>query len=75
MSEALGVTRARDNGKSLVSAKSDLRLAEDGFRVEKFVVTQRIGITKSADEPLRYMIAGNRFVSGPRAYLSFRRSR
>ena len=66
MSDALGVTRARDNGKSLVSAKSDLRLADDGFRVGQVVVTKRIGITKSEEDPLRYLIAGNAFVSGPR---------
>lgn len=64
--EALGITRERDNGKSFVSVKSDLRLADDGFRVERVVVTKRIGITKSAEEPLRYVISGNPFVSGPR---------
>jgi DNA-3-methyladenine glycosylase len=65
MCEALGVTRVRDNGKSLVSAKSDLRLADDGFRVGRVVVTARIGITKSAEHRLRYLVGGNRFVSGP----------
>jgi DNA-3-methyladenine glycosylase len=64
MSEALGITRERDNGKSLVSAKSDLLLVDDGYRVPSAVVTPRIGITKSAEEPLRYVIAGNPFVSG-----------
>jgi DNA-3-methyladenine glycosylase len=64
MCEALGITRARDNGKSLVSPKSDLRLVDDGFRVGRVVVTQRIGITKSAEQPLRYVIGGNAFVSG-----------
>jgi DNA-3-methyladenine glycosylase len=64
MSKALGVTRVRDNGKSLVSAKSDLQLVKDGFRVGPVVVTQRIGITKSAEEQLRYFIRGNIFVSG-----------
>jgi 3-methyladenine DNA glycosylase Mpg len=29
-------------------------------------VTPRIGITRSADLPLRFLIAGNKFVSGPR---------
>ncbi len=63
--EALGITRQRDNGKSLVSAKSDLQLADDGYRVRRVVVTSRIGITKSAEHPLRYLVAGNSFVSGP----------
>ena len=66
LAEALGVTRARDNGKSLVSAQSDLRIADDGYRARRVVVTSRIGIVKSAERPLRYIIAGNQFVSGPR---------
>ena len=64
MSEALGITRERDNGTSLVSAKSDLQLVVDGCRVRRVLVTPRIGITKSAEHPLRYFIAGNLFVSG-----------
>jgi DNA-3-methyladenine glycosylase len=64
MCEALGITRVRDNGKTLVSSKSDLRLADDGFQVRRVLVTPRVGITKSAEQPLRYLIAGNGFVSG-----------
>jgi DNA-3-methyladenine glycosylase len=64
MSEALGITRDRDNGKNLVSAKSDLQLVDDGYRVRRVVVTPRIGIVKSAEYPLRYFIGGNSFVSG-----------
>jgi DNA-3-methyladenine glycosylase len=64
MAEALGITRERDNGKSLVSASSNLRIADDGYRVRRVVVTPRIGIVKSAERPLRYFIAGNPFVSG-----------
>ena len=63
LTEALAITRARDNGKSLVSPRSDLRIADDGYRVGRVVVGPRIGITKSADHPLRYRIAGNAFVS------------
>ena len=66
MSEALGITRERDNGKSLVSTRSDLRLVDDGYRVRRVTVTPRIGIVKSAERPLRYFIAGNPFVSGRR---------
>ena len=65
--DALGVTRQRDNEKSFVSAKSDLQLADDGYRVRRVLVTARVGITKSADHPLRYLIAGNPFVSGPKS--------
>ena len=63
LAEALGVTRPRDNGKDMVSSDSDLQVMDDGFHVEKVAVTPRIGITKSADLPLRYVIGGNRFVS------------
>jgi DNA-3-methyladenine glycosylase len=66
LAEAFGITRTRDNGKDLRSAKSDLFIADDGFRVARVIVTPRIGITKAARLPLRYVIAGNKFVSGPR---------
>lgn len=61
--EALGITRPRDNGKDMVSRRSDLRVMDDGFKVGEVGVTPRIGITKSAELPLRYVIAGNAFVS------------
>jgi DNA-3-methyladenine glycosylase len=64
LSEALEITRARDNGKSLVSPRSDLRIVDDGYRVRRATVTPRIGIVKSAEQPLRYLVAGNPFVSG-----------
>jgi len=66
LAEAFGITRFRDNGKDLTSARSDLFIADDGFRVRRVLVTPRIGITKAAALPLRYVIAGNPFVSGPR---------
>jgi len=66
MAEAFGVTRERDNDKSFVSGKSDLRIGDDGYRVRRAIVTPRIGIVKSAAMPLRYLVAGNRIVSGTR---------
>jgi DNA-3-methyladenine glycosylase len=65
--EAFEITRARDNGKDLLSPTSDLIVVDDGFRVKKVAVTERIGITKSAEMPLRYLIAGNAFVSRKQA--------
>ncbi len=62
--EAFGVTRERDNGKLFVSPRSDLQLGDDGHRVRAVTVTPRIGIVKSAEQPLRYFITGNSFVSG-----------
>jgi DNA-3-methyladenine glycosylase len=64
LAEAFGITRARDNGKDLTSARSDLFIADAGYRVGRVLTTPRIGITKAARLPLRYVIAGNDFVSG-----------
>jgi len=61
--EALGITRPRDNDKDMLSPASDLQVMSDGFRVQEVAVTQRIGITKAAELPLRYVIAGNMFLS------------
>ncbi|HXY15625.1 MAG TPA: DNA-3-methyladenine glycosylase [Terriglobales bacterium] len=65
LAEAFGITRERDNGKDLTSPDSDLFIAADGFPVAHVLTTPRIGITKAAALPLRYVIAGNPFVSGP----------
>lgn len=67
LAEAFGITRERDNGKNLTSSRSDLWLGDDGAPPPRVLVTKRIGITKAADLPLRYIVAGNAFVSGPRA--------
>lgn len=61
--EALGITRSRDNDKDMVSPRCDLQVMEDDYKAEKVAVTPRIGITKSAELPLRYVIAGNSFIS------------
>ncbi len=63
MAEAFGITRERDNGKDLTNPRSDLWIGDDGFLPRKIEVTKRIGITKAAGMPLRYIIAGNEFVS------------
>jgi DNA-3-methyladenine glycosylase len=70
LAEAFGITRARDNGKDLTDHKSDLFVAHDGFPAPKVHITKRIGITKAVDDPLRYIVAGSPFVSGPRNLLS-----
>jgi DNA-3-methyladenine glycosylase len=61
--EALGITRPRDNDKDMLSLKSDLQVMSDGFRVEEVTVTPRIGITKAAELPLRYIMSNSPFVS------------
>jgi len=64
MAEAFGITRTRDNGCDLTSPDSGLWIGEDGFRAKNIQTTPRIGITKAADLLLRYVLAGNVFVSG-----------
>jgi DNA-3-methyladenine glycosylase len=65
LAQALGVTRARDNNKNLCDFNSDLVVVDDGFPAPKVKVTVRLGITKAVHEPLRFVVAGNPFVSGP----------
>lgn len=66
LAEAFGISRERDNARDLTSARSGLFIADDGCTVQRILTTPRIGITKAAALPLRYLIAGNEFVSGPR---------
>jgi len=66
--EALQITRTRDNGKDMLSRRSDLMVIDDGYRAKKVSTTARIGITKSAEMPWRYLIEGNTFVSGKRMF-------
>jgi DNA-3-methyladenine glycosylase len=61
--QALGIDRPRDNAKDLLSRDSDLQLLDDGSRVKRVMAATRIGITKSADLPLRFYIEGSPFVS------------
>jgi DNA-3-methyladenine glycosylase len=66
MSQALGITCLRDNDKDLTSPASDLWFADDGYRPERITATPRVGITKAVEQPLRFVIAGNLFVSATR---------
>lgn len=64
LAEAFAITRQRDNGKDLTTTRSDLWIADDGFRPARVLRTRRIGITKAAGLPLRYILPENEFVSG-----------
>jgi DNA-3-methyladenine glycosylase len=64
LAAAFGITRERDNGKDLTSSRSDLYIADDGEPAPEVLITKRIGIKKAADMPLRYIVPGNKFVSG-----------
>jgi DNA-3-methyladenine glycosylase len=65
--EAFHITRPKDNDKDMTQPSSGLWIGDDGFCPAKIVTTTRVGITKSPEQPLRYYIAGNEFVSGPKA--------
>jgi DNA-3-methyladenine glycosylase len=66
LAQAFGITRARDNGCDLTSrrSRSGLWIGDANFRPGRVFVTPRIGITKAVERPLRYLLAGNPFVSG-----------
>ena len=64
LAEAFGITRSRDNGCDLTSSDSSLWIGDDGAPRERIRITPRIGINKAADQPLRYLLAGNAFISG-----------
>ena len=61
---AFGITRVRDNGCNLTTPSSQLRLADDGYRPQRILASPRIGIRKAANKRLRFLIAGNSYVSG-----------
>ena len=66
LTQAMAITRQAHNGMALTSARSELFLADDGWRPERIAVTPRINVTKAADQLLRFLIAGNPFVSAKR---------
>jgi len=60
---ALGITRAQ-NGADVTRGALVVREAAEQRRVP-IATTPRVGIRECADWPLRFIIRGNRFVSGP----------
>ena len=61
---AMGITR-RQNGADVTRGSLVVRHPTSASEIE-IEVTPRIGITQSADLPLRFVLAGNEFVSGRR---------
>jgi DNA-3-methyladenine glycosylase len=62
--QALGIVRETHNGIDVTNSRSGLHVEDDGFVPDAIDASPRIGISKAADRPLRFTIAGNRFVSG-----------
>jgi len=61
--QALGVTRTTHNGLDVTSRRSGLFVEDDGYGAAPIEASTRIGIRKAAERPLRFAIAGNRYVS------------
>jgi len=66
LAQAMAITRQAHNGMALTDAGSELFLADDGWRPARIAATPRINVTKAADRLLRFVIAGNQFVSAKR---------
>jgi DNA-3-methyladenine glycosylase len=64
---AMGITRSQ-NGADVTRGALTVREPTEKRAIE-IAVTPRIGITKCADWPLRFLIRGNRFVSRARPVL------
>jgi len=62
--QALGIVRETHNGIDVTRADSGLYVENDRHGPVDVAVSRRIGIRKAAERPLRFTIAGNRFVSG-----------
>jgi DNA-3-methyladenine glycosylase len=62
--QALGITRDMHNGVDVTDRHSGLHVEDDGFAPGEIAILPRVGIRKAADRPLRFALAGNRFVSG-----------
>ncbi len=64
--QALGLKRITHNGLDLLSAASPLQVRDDGCKVEEVLITRRIGIRHAVDLPLRFAVAANACISGPK---------
>ena len=62
LTQALGITR-KLNGSDLVTGPLEVRVLRNETPPD-IAVTTRIGITRCVDWPLRFLIRGNKFVSG-----------
>ena len=63
LTQALAIDLSLDG--TLYESGNALWLADDGFVPRDIGSSVRIGITRNADQPWRYFVRGNRWVSGP----------
>jgi DNA-3-methyladenine glycosylase len=66
LSQALDITRERDNGKDLCARNSDLYFADGASPAPSIIATPRINVTSAPLDEWRYVIASNPYVSGKR---------
>ena len=64
LTAALRIDRRHD-GLNLFTDEQ-LWIGSDGHRIKSIGESVRIGLTKAADERLRYFVSGSRYLSGPR---------
>lgn len=54
--QAMGITRAGQNGADVTDRDSDLQIWDDGYEPGRVRVTPRIGISKAVERPHRYLL-------------------
>jgi DNA-3-methyladenine glycosylase len=55
--QALDITRKNSNDLDLTSHDSAIQIADDGTHPTEIQITPRIGLSKAADRPLRFLIS------------------
>ena len=63
LAQALALTRLSHNGVDVTDPAGELLVLPREYPPFDMVTTTRIGITRGADLPLRYYVAGNSYVS------------
>ena len=54
--QALGITRANGHGLDVTSQSAAIQIHEDGWKPPGILVTERVGIHKAVDLPLRFVV-------------------